>query len=334
MALMLAVNNPVSQSKPKAEPLANKESPPPAPLKAVPQPQPRTLHQADTFVSAPTAPKSTPTNVAAGHQSAVGWSGDASVVRQDSPTGCGTANLAQICDAACGGPAQSPQQHRQQVASNAAEINNSAALRDYVRVDLKDGATPNEMAALLGKQGQKVVRGFDVFDSNYVNGALQQGQFGLTLLDSNVLRNAMLPPEKRTNEPGALHWVTVDGIDNKGTLYDYSDDLYRVKDPIHGAYWVPERVLRAAVAQAREHTGSGGVLIIENERDARTKEAREALALQNLDHTAIVGNGNGIGSKPTSVIEPSSIRLAPVQTVLAQQLAQVDALDARFARGS
>ncbi len=304
MALMLTVNNPVPQSKPKAEPLA-KASPPPAPLKAAPQPQAqlRSLHQADTFVSAP--PKSrAPTNVAADDQAALGWSGAASLVKQDSPTGCGTANLAQICSAACGGPAPAPQQHQQHVESNAAEINNSAALKDRVRINLGDGATPAEMAALLGKQGQKVVRSFDTFEADYMYGAIQQGQFGLTLLDSNVLRNAMLPPEKRTNEPGAPHWVTVDGIDDKGTS-DFSDDLYRVKDPIHGVYWVPEGVLKAAVAQLRANTGSGGVLIIENERDAKTKEAREELALQNLTYTAVVGNGNGIGSKPDSPLESS-----------------------------
>jgi hypothetical protein len=47
------------------------------------------------------------------------------------------------------------------------------------------------------------------------------------------------------------------------------------------------------------------VLIVENEPDALSQKALEALALQNLNHTAAVGKGNGIGSKPTSVIEPS-----------------------------
>ena len=47
------------------------------------------------------------------------------------------------------------------------------------------------------------------------------------------------------------------------------------------------------------------MLVIENARDAKTKEAREALALQNLNYTAVVGKGNGIGSKLTSVLEPS-----------------------------
>jgi hypothetical protein len=214
------------------------------------------------------------------------------------------ANLAQICNAAHGA-LMTPAQHQNQVKQNAAAINNSAALRDRVQVDLNDGANAAEMASLLGLQGQKVVRGFDTFAADYMNGALQQGQFGLTLLDSNVLRNARLPSEQRTNEPGALHWVTVDGIDDRGTREDYSDDLYRVKDPIHGEYWVSEGVLKAAVAQARAQTGSGGVLIVENEPDALTQVALEALALQNLDHTAVVGKGNGIGSKRTSVVEPS-----------------------------
>jgi hypothetical protein len=335
MALTLAVNNPVSQPSAKPVPLAKeplakaplaKESPPPAPLKAAPQPQPSKLQQADTFVSAPAKPSSapqlqvppspgqspasasksaTPTNVAADKQTALGWSGgETSAVQQDSPTGCGTANLAQICNAAHGA-LLTPEQHQNQVKQNAEAINNTAALRDHVKVDLKDGATPAEMAALLGMQGQKVVRGFDTFSADYMNGALQQGQFGLTLLDSNVLRNAKLPPEKRTNEPGALHWVTVDGIDDRGTPEDYSDDQYRVKDPIHGEYWVKEEVLKTAVAQARAQTGSGGVLVVENEPDALSQEALEALARQNLHHTAAVGKGNGIGSKPTSVIEPS-----------------------------
>jgi hypothetical protein len=226
------------------------------------------------------------------------------VVQQGSPTGCGTANLATICNEAHGA-LLTPGQHQNQVKQNAEAINNSAALRDRVRVDLNDGANPDEMAALLGMQGQKVVRGFDTFAADYMNGALQQGQLGLTLLDSNVLRNERLPPKERTNEPGALHWVTVDGIDDGGTPEDYSDDMYRVKDPIHGEYWVKEGVLKAAVAKARAQTGSGGVLIVENEPDALSQEALEALARQNLNHTAVVGKGNGIGSKPTSVIEPS-----------------------------
>ena len=291
-----------------------------------PQPQVSKLLQADAFVSAPakpsgapqlqvppspsqspsTAPKGTPpTNVAADDQARLGWiGGETGVVQQDSPTGCGTANLATICNAAHGA-LMTPEQHKNQVKQNAAAINSSAALRDRVQVDLKDGATADEMASLLGMQGQKVVRGFDTFAADYMNGALQQGQFGLTLLDSNALRNAMRPPEKRTNEPGELHWVTVDGIDDGGTREDYSDDRYRVKDPIHGEYWVSEGVLKAAVAQARACKGSGGVLIIENDRTATTTKSREELALQNLNYTAVVGKGNGIGSKPTSVLDPS-----------------------------
>jgi hypothetical protein len=328
---------PVTQQPVTQQPLA-KESPRPAPMNGAPKPQPSKLFQADTFVSAAAkpssapllqvpplpspvpaqaqpsapapvpapAPKNTPpTNVAADDQAALGWGDeDTSVVQQSSPTGCGTANLAQICNAAHGS-LLTPEQAQKQVEYNAAQINNSPALKDRVQINLKDGTTPDEMAALLGIQGQKVVRGFDTFSADYMNGALEQGQFGLTLLDSNALRNAMLPPEKRTNEPGALHWVTVDGIDDRGTREDYSDDLYRVKDPIHGEYWVSEGVLKAAVAQARAQTGSGGVLIVENEPDALTQAALEALALQNLNHTAAVGKGNGIGSKPTTVIEPS-----------------------------
>jgi hypothetical protein len=323
MTLMLSLNLPVSQPTPKAQPLA-KESPRPAPLPGAPQAQPRRLHQADAFVSAPARPSSAPqlqvpplpgqslpsapqaaapTNVAADDQAARGWKGDAAFVFQDSPTGCGTANLAQICGAA-NGETISPEKHQQQVEQNAAAINNSAALKDRVQVSLKDGATPAEMAALLGKQGQKVVRGFDTFAADYMNGALQQGQFGLTLLDSNVLGNAILPPEAQAKGPGALHWVTIDGVDDGATPENYSDDRYRVKDPVHGVYWVSEAVLKAAVAQARARTGSGGVLVVENEPDAKTKEAREALALQNLNHTAVVGKDNGIGSKPTSALDP------------------------------
>ncbi|HVG57823.1 MAG TPA: hypothetical protein VNA24_04665 [Hyalangium sp.] len=332
--MALSLNIPVSQPSPKPESLTQqpiakapvaKESAPPAPLNGAPKPQPSKLHLADTFVSAPAkssapqlqvppspsqipapAPKGTPpTNVAADDQVSRGWSGGAAgAVQQDTPTGCGTANLATICNAAHGA-LLTPEQHQNQVRQNAATINNSAALNDRVKVDLKDGATADEMAALLGLQGQKVVRGFDTFSADYMNGALQQGQFGLTLLDSTALRNGMLPPEKRTNEPGALHWVTVDGIDDRGTPDDYSDDVYRVKDPIHGEYWVKEEVLKGAVAQARAKTGSGGVLVVENEPNALTQEALEALARQNLNHTAAVGKGNGIGSRPTTVLEPS-----------------------------
>ncbi len=323
MALTLPLNLPVSQPKPQAEPLP-KESPRPVPLNAPPPAQPRKLHQADAFVSAPTKPSSapqlqvpplpgqsapaaskggTPTNAAADDQAARGWKGDATFVFQDTPTDCGTANLAQICGAAHG-QAPTPEQHKQQVERNTAEINNSAALKDRVRIHLKDGATPAEMAALLGKQGQKVVRGFDTFAADYMNGALQQGQLGLTLLDSNVLRNAVLTPEEHAKGPGALHWVTVDGIDDAATPENYSDDRYRVKDPIHGVYWVTEAELKTAVAQARAQTGSGGVLIVENEPNAKTREAREALALQNLNHTAVVGKGNGIGSKRTGMLDP------------------------------
>lgn len=327
MTLAIPMNILTPRPAKKVEPLV-KASPQPSPVNGAQQAQAQSTPRppTDSFKAVPAktsskpqpkasaAPQpgassakkgSTPTNVAADDQAARGWTGDASVVQQGSPTDCGTANLAQIRGAANGGAAPSSKEHQKEVERNASEINGSAALRDRVQINLKDGTTADEMGALLGKQGQKVVRAFQTFEADYMNGALQQGQFGLTLLDSNVLLNTRLPPEKRTGEPGALHWVTVDGIDDNGTPEDYSDDLYRVKDPLHGEYWLPEGELRLAVTKARTHTGSGGVLIVEHEPDAKTAEAREALSSHNLGHTIVLGQGNGIGSKRTSVLEPS-----------------------------
>lgn len=243
-------------------------------------------------------------NEAAGAQAEHQWKGEEGPVAQTTDTSCGEASLAQVKKAkdSTVAPASDDQQ-RQEVRSTAATA--GQAVRDQFEVNLDDGTRPEEMGAVLGSMGIAVTRGLSNYDPVAISDALKSGQLGMAMVDSNALTNSLLPPDQQKKEPGALHWITIDGY-NKGELAgDPMDDKFRVKDSVNGSYWVSARDLLGAMDAARlQHHGTGGMMLLENRPNA-TQAEREALSRSNLEQTASLGNGTGIGSRRLGASESS-----------------------------
>ncbi|HEX8701180.1 MAG TPA: hypothetical protein VF815_20315 [Myxococcaceae bacterium] len=293
------------------------EAPPAAPEAA---PQEPSAYFQDTFeaapaaraglpaLSVPSAPERPagpqPVNEAEGAQAAQQWIGDKAAVAQKTEVDCGEASLTQLKKAKDAAAPASDDQKREEVRSTTETAHR--AIQDRFQLNLADGTRPEEMGAMLGAMGIEVTRGVANYDTWAISEALKSGQLGMAMVDSNALANAKLPPDQQKQEPGALHWVTIDGF-NKGELaHDTMDDQFRVKDPVKGEYWVSAKDLLKAMDVARiQHGGTGGMMLLQNRADATSQEAREALARSNVDQTASLGNGNGIGSKRGSTRESS-----------------------------
>ncbi|MDY7232283.1 hypothetical protein [Hyalangium rubrum] len=243
-------------------------------------------------------------NEAEGAQAERQWKSDEGPVAQTTDVNCGEASLAQVKKAkdAKVAPA-SDDQKREEVRSTTAAA--SKAVQDRFEVNLDDGARPEEMGAMLGSMGIAVTRGMSNYDPAAISEGLKSGQMGMAMVDSTALTNSLLPDGQKKQETGALHWVTIDGY-NKGELSnDPMDDKFRVKDSVNGSYWVSARDLLGAMDAARlKHNGTGGMMLIENRPNA-TQEEREALSRSNLDQTANLGNGTGIGSRRLGAGEAS-----------------------------
>lgn len=245
----------------------------------------------------PVASGPQPVNEAAEAQARQQWHGGEAAVAQTTDTGCGEASLAQVKKAKDPAAASaSDDQKRQEVRSTAAMA--SQAVQDRFQLNLEDGTRPEEMGAVLGSMGIAVTRGMANYDPNAINAALKEGQFGMAMVDSSALANARLAPGQQTQEAGALHWITIDGYNQGPSGVNPMDDQLRVQDPVNGAYWVSAMDLLKAMDAARiQHTGTGGLMLLQNRPEATSPEQRQALSRSNLEHTASLGNGNGIGSK-------------------------------------
>ncbi|AKQ63409.1 hypothetical protein A176_000321 [Myxococcus hansupus] len=247
-----------------------------------------------------------PENEAAQAQADKGWAPTASVIAQNSDTGCGEATLAFLSRASRSVTKGSlcEQQERASVRASTAAVTGPRSTSAKVEVNLDDGATPEEMSTALGGLGIEITGGFADFGAHATSQALKAGQFGMALVDSNAILNGALSPEQRRDGPGQLHWVTIDGINSNGTA-DTSDDLFRVKDPVNGEYWVSARDLEKAVQSAQQHHGSGGIFALENRTDVGSTSERDALAQLNRERTASFADKNGVGSKRLSLGESS-----------------------------
>ncbi len=259
-------------------------------------------------LSVPQAPERSagpqPVNEAEGAQAAQQWHGDKAAVAQKTEVDCGESSLTLLKKAKDAAVLGSDDQKREEVRSSAETA--SRAIQDRFQLNLSDGTRPEEMGAMLGAMGIEVTRGIANYDTWAISEGLKAGQLGMAMVDSNALANAKLPADQQTQEPGALHWITIDGF-NKGELaHDTMDDQFRVKDPVKGEYWVSAKDLLRAMDVARiQHGGTGGMMLLQNRTDATTQEAREALARGNVDQTASLGDGSGIGSKRGSTRESS-----------------------------
>jgi hypothetical protein len=247
-----------------------------------------------------------PVNEVAQAQERKGWASEKAAVAQSSlEEGCGEASLAFIQKASSQDASfLSEKQQREEVRATAAAVNAAPSTAGEVKVNLDDGATAQEMGAVLGNMGIDVARGMESYDAKAMTESLKAGQFVMAMVDSNALLNSALAPGERLKEPGALHWVTIDGFNSGGTA-DTSDDKYRVKDPVHGEYWVSAKDLKRAVDEGKQRHGGGGLLALEKRRDADTREELESLTKKNLDRTRSFGKAGGHGSRRFSVGESS-----------------------------
>ncbi|RKG62660.1 hypothetical protein D7X30_05125 [Corallococcus sp. AB011P] len=244
-----------------------------------------------------------PTNEATQAQKEQGWNAPQTTVAQTSKKGCAEATLTYLEQSSAEEAVPLTQQEaREKVRNKAGTI--ATGVSDQVAVNLDDGATPDEMGAMLGTMGIKVTKGFGECNTDALSGALKHGQMALAMVDSNALLNMTLAEDEQLPETGELHWLTIDGV-NPGLSDSTDDDLYRVRDPINGAYWVPASDLKKSIEQAQEKHGSGGVMTVQKDGTAKTDEQRQALARSNLERTQPLGKGNGGASRRLSVGESS-----------------------------
>ena len=247
------------------------------------------------------------TNEAAQAQLQKGWSVEKAAVAQSSlEDGCGEASLAFIQKASRGwdGFVRSEKQERDEVRATAQRLTTPDLAPGQTQVNLDDGTTAQEMAATLGTMGIDVTQGMDTGDASAMSSALRGGQFLMAMVDSNALLNSALSPGEKLPEPGSLHWVTLDGFNSGGTE-DPSDDKYRVKDPVHGEYWVSAKDFQQAVEQGQQRHGGGGILALEKRQEADTQEERHDLAKKNLHNASRFSRAGGHGSRRFSVGESS-----------------------------
>ncbi|ATB31021.1 hypothetical protein [Melittangium boletus] len=303
MGIPIHSNVPSSRWPPQQVAPRNEEHPRVAEQAAPPPPRPSVLpeHLRDSFI--PSADDACPpVNDAAEAKTSQGFSSDAKTVAQPTETTCGKATAASIFGAT--DPCASNEQLLDNVERAAESSNRNEALREQVVVDLTEDTTAREMGVLMGQGGKEVVRGFGDYDTDAMDEAISKGQFGMALVDSSALPR---PPGAKATSPdekGSLHWITIDGV-NKGKSAHAADDLYRVKDPVNGEYWLSKAQLEKAVNKAKHEQGTGGMLIVKNRPDVQTQEARDALALANLQHTDALGSDGGIGIRRGSSSESS-----------------------------
>ncbi|WP_309891947.1 hypothetical protein [Archangium sp.] len=247
---------------------------------------------------ASSTPEDSPVDRAADKRTGRGWKNLTASILQSSDTDCGEAAIFTLKASKKYKPAEMTSQVmgwlKKKLQRSADELNNDSALKGKVQINLRDGTTPDEMGALLGKQGMKVTGHLVDTGGGRLDASLREGQMAVVLLDSN----AVLPAHKRDRGNGLLHWVTVAGIDDGGQPGS-APVRYRVKDPAHGEYWIPAEQLDKAVKKAQKQHGSGGALLIDPEPYSEGKE----LALENLKHTQALGVGNGGASRRRTSLE-------------------------------
>jgi chemotaxis protein histidine kinase CheA len=278
----------------------------PAQTAAPAQTQTAATAQAQTAATAQTA-NHEPVNEVAAAQARQGWETQEASVKQKTDMDCGEASLTFVAKASRGGDEEkkTEKEERDEVRKKAKETRTYEHVQSRTKVNLSDGASAEEVGAVLGSMGIGIQKGIGGFDSRALNTSLRQGKMVMAMVDSNAILNPKLPESKQTDEPGHLHWVTIDGY-NRGMTSNPMDDYYRVRDPVHGSYWVSAKDLKGAIDTGREEHGSGGMLVLEKRRDKYdTSEEREELAKDNLDQAAQLGQGTGLGSRRLSASESS-----------------------------
>ncbi|NMO23309.1 hypothetical protein HPC49_50125 [Pyxidicoccus fallax] len=246
-------------------------------------------------------------NEAAQAQRKNGWAIEQAAVAQSTlEGGCGEASLAFIHGASLGADGvQGPQpQEPTLFRPSPYGVATQGLIPGQPQVNLDDGTTAQEMGVMLGGMGINVTQGLETCDAAAMSNTMRNGQYMMAMVDSNALLNAALGPDEQLPVPGELHWVTIDGFNSGGTA-DPSDDMYRVKDPVHGEYWVSAKDFQQAVEQGKQRHGGGGILTLEKRQDADTQEERGWLARENAQRTSHFSKAGGHGSRRRSMGESS-----------------------------
>ncbi|WP_434388603.1 hypothetical protein [Melittangium boletus] len=193
-----------------------------------------------------------------------GWANDVVPTRQNNDIDCGAAVATML------GSAKNP-------TGTAGQQEQMDALQ--AKFGSADGTTPEQMTKMLANVGVEVRRGDSTLDQNALAGTLSMGGKAAALVDSNAIR-----PESG-GEPGAAHWVVVDGMNSQGD--------YQVRDPSDGStYYVNPDKLGAAMDTARAQHGGGGMLFVEN-----AKADEQTLNTVGAGKDEALGKGPGTGSK-------------------------------------
>jgi predicted double-glycine peptidase len=189
-------------------------------------------------------------------------------VMQTTDTNCGAAAVATVASAKKKVPVE---------ASDAEVVDELTS-----RFNGNDGTTPEELSRMLASKGLEVEASTAQFDERVVNDALKKGEKVVALVDSNRIASTT-----GAKDPGAAHWVVVDGLDEQGR--------YDVKDPGTGSsYSVGREDLQHAVADGWGMHKGGGLVVT---KDAQPGKSEDQLAQENAQKSQALGSSPGIGSR-------------------------------------
>ncbi len=195
-----------------------------------------------------------------------GWKSVAPVLQQTSDTNCGAAAAAMLARAKGGKEGVSDKQLVSELGA---------------RHSSQEGTTPKQLSKMLADEGIKVKEGTATLDKGALDGTLTSGGKAVAMVDSNKI-----VPGGAAKPAGKAHWVVIDGMDDKGR--------YMVKDPGNASsYFVKADTLAKALDSTRQTNQSGGMLLVENARDAAPKEA---LAEEGTKKAEVLGDKPGTGS--------------------------------------
>jgi hypothetical protein len=205
-----------------------------------------------------------------------GWKSVAPVIQQTSDTDCGPAAAAMLARAKGG----------KEGVSDKELVNDLGA-----RHSSQEGTTPQQLSKMLADEGIKVKEGTATLDKGALDGTLTSGGKAVAMVDSNKI-----VPGGAAKPAGKAHWVVIDGMDDKGR--------YMVKDPGNASsYFVKADTLAKALDSTRQTNQSGGMLLVENARDAAPKEA---LAEEGTKKAEVLGDKPGTGSNASRFGRESS----------------------------
>ncbi|HEX8700251.1 MAG TPA: papain-like cysteine protease family protein [Myxococcaceae bacterium] len=195
-----------------------------------------------------------------------GWVQTTPILQQSKPKMCGAAVAAMLGGSKQPEKMRDPRKYMSELVART--------------TDGYKGTTPQEMAKMLAYGGVEVTRSVKQFDSALAKSTLMNGDKLVALVDSGAL-----DPKGNAGQPGAAHWVVIDGIDKHGN--------FLVRNPATGqSEYLPPSQLEKAVADSWDEHGGGGMMTVRN----APKASESGLEEENLKHAATLGKRPGGGS--------------------------------------